>query len=176
MDELLTNGEFAAGQRDWSPDYAWVYTEYRRLAEEQAALRRLATLVARGAEPSEVFDAVVNEMRRCLVTEGAGLWRYEASDEITLLAAAHHPAAQVMKRPVGFRMTIDSSIATAAGSLASHAYRRTPWVLSRFCSTGLSGFLAAMPTRIPLPANSLAQLELMPGPPPTMSATSCLEG
>jgi PucR C-terminal helix-turn-helix domain/GAF domain/GGDEF-like domain len=113
MDELLTNGELAAGQLDWSPDNAWVYTEYRRLAEEQAALRRLATLVARGAEPSEVFDAVVNEMRRCLATEAAGLWRYEASDEITLLAAAHHPAAQVMRQPVGFRMTIDGSILAA---------------------------------------------------------------
>jgi hypothetical protein len=113
MDELLTNGEIAAGQLDLSPDNARLYAEYRRLAEEQAALRRLATLVARGAEPSEVFDAVVNEMRRCLVTEGAGLWRYEASDEITLLAAAHHPAAQVMKRPVGFRMTIDGSILAA---------------------------------------------------------------
>jgi PucR C-terminal helix-turn-helix domain/GAF domain/GGDEF-like domain len=113
MDELLTNGEIAAGQLDLSPDNARLYAEYRRLAEEQAALRRLATLVARGAEPSEVFDAVVNEMRRCLVTEGAGLWRYEASDEITLLAAAHHPAAQVMRRPVGFRMTIDGSILAA---------------------------------------------------------------
>jgi PucR C-terminal helix-turn-helix domain/GAF domain/GGDEF-like domain len=113
MDELLTNGELAGGQLDWSPDNAWVYTEYRRLAEEQAALRRLATLVARGAEPSEVFDAAVNEMRRCLVTEGAGLWRYEASGEITLLAAAHHPAAQVMRQPVGFRMTIDGSILAA---------------------------------------------------------------
>jgi hypothetical protein len=113
MDELLTNGEIAAGQLDLSPDNARLYAEYRRLAEEQAALRRLATLVARGAEPSEVFDAVVNEMRRCLVTEGAGLWRYEASDEITLLAAAHHPAAQVMRQPVGFRMTIDGSILAA---------------------------------------------------------------
>src|SRR5277367_2475361 len=113
MDELLTNGELAAGQLDLSPDNARLYAEYRRLAAEQAALRRLATLVARGAEPSEVFDAVVNEMRRCLVTEGAGLWRYEVSDEITLLAAAHHPAAQVMRRPVGFRMTIDGSTLAA---------------------------------------------------------------
>jgi len=40
----------------------------------------------------------------------------------------------------------------------------------------LSGFLAATPTRMPLFANSLAQLELIPGPPPTISATSCIEG
>ena len=32
-----------------------------------------------------------------------------------------------------------------------------------------------MPIRMPLFANSLAQLELIPGPPPTMSATSWME-
>ena len=55
-------------------------------------------------------------------------------------------------------------------------YRRTPCVFSRLCRTGLSGFRAAMAMRMPLSANSLAQLELMPGPPPTMSATSCAGG
>ena len=33
--------------------------EITRLAEEQAALRRVATLVARGAPPPEVFEAVI---------------------------------------------------------------------------------------------------------------------
>ena len=33
-----------------------------RLAEEQAALRRVATLVARGAPPEEVFAAVAEEV------------------------------------------------------------------------------------------------------------------
>jgi signal transduction histidine kinase len=35
--------------------------ELRRLADEQAALRRVATLVAQGAEPPVVFDAVCRE-------------------------------------------------------------------------------------------------------------------
>ena len=90
MDELLTTGELAAGQLDLSLDNAQLYTEYRRLAAEQAALRRLATLVARGVEPSEVFDAVVNEMRRCVSAQTAGLWRYESSGEITKVAAVYH--------------------------------------------------------------------------------------
>ena len=72
MDELLTEGELVAGQLELSQDDARLYAEYRRLAAEQAALRRLSALVARGAEPSEVFDAVVNEMRGCLVAEGPG--------------------------------------------------------------------------------------------------------
>src|ERR1700739_1201989 len=113
MDELLTNGELAAGQLDLSPDNAGLYAEYRRLAAEQGALRRLATLVARGVEPSEVFDAVVNEMRRCVSAPTAGLWRYEASGEITKGAAADHPAAPLAKWPVGFGTTIDGSTLAA---------------------------------------------------------------
>jgi hypothetical protein len=111
MDELLTDGELAAAQLDLSQDNARLYAEYRRLAEEQAALRRLATLVARGVEPSEVFDAVVNEMRRCLWAERAGLWRYEPNGEITLLAGDYGSQAPV-GWPVGTRTPIgDSTLA-----------------------------------------------------------------
>ena len=63
------------------------------------------------------------------------------------------------------RTTFSNSSSTAAGSLAWHAYRRTPCVFSRFSRTDLSGFLAATPTTMPFFANSLAQLELMPGHP-----------
>jgi sugar diacid utilization regulator len=113
MDELLTDGELAAGQLDLSPDNARLYAEYRRLADEQAALRRLSALVARGVEPSEVFGAVVNEMRRCVSAQTAGLWRYESSGEITKVAAADHPAAPLAKWPVGIRTPIDGN--TLAG-------------------------------------------------------------
>jgi hypothetical protein len=41
------------------------------LAEEQAALRRVATLVARGAMPEEVFSAVTEEVGRLLSVEYA---------------------------------------------------------------------------------------------------------
>ena len=70
------------------------------------------------------------------------------------------------------RATAWNSDSTAAGSLPSQAYRRTPWDFSSFRSTALSGSLAATATRMPFSANSFAQLELMPGPPPTMRATS----
>ena len=39
---------------------------YRRIADEQAALRRVATLVARAAPPGEVFAAVAEEVARLL--------------------------------------------------------------------------------------------------------------
>jgi signal transduction histidine kinase/PAS domain-containing protein len=57
-----------------------------RLTEEQAALRRVATLVAQGGSPSAVFDAVAAEMKGVLDADGVTLGRYEPDDEITVLA------------------------------------------------------------------------------------------
>jgi hypothetical protein len=108
MDERSTSGELADEQLDWSPDNAWVYAEYRQLAAEQAALRRLSTLVARGVEPSEVFNAVVQEMRRCLLAERAGFFRYETNGELTLLAADYRSPAP-LKWPVGTRTPMDGN-------------------------------------------------------------------
>jgi PucR C-terminal helix-turn-helix domain/GAF domain/GGDEF-like domain len=116
MDKRQIAGELADRQLDLSLDNALLYAEYRRLVAEQAALRRLAALVARGVEPAEVFDAVVNEMRRCLDTERAGLWRYETSGEITLLAVDHRSPAPV-KWPVGTRTPV------GGGTLAAMVQR-----------------------------------------------------
>ena len=60
--------------------------ELSRLAEEQAALRRVATLVAEGAAPTEVFDAVVAEVGQLLGAAQIGLARYENEHEISVLA------------------------------------------------------------------------------------------
>jgi signal transduction histidine kinase len=48
-----------------------------RLAEEQAGLRRVATLVARGTPPEAVFAAVVEEVGRLVPVEFAGMSRFE---------------------------------------------------------------------------------------------------
>jgi signal transduction histidine kinase len=55
--------------------------ELRRLAEEQAALRRVATLVARGPSPEEVFTAVAEEVGRLLDAEITILSRHEPPGE-----------------------------------------------------------------------------------------------
>jgi signal transduction histidine kinase len=57
-----------------------------RLAAEQAALRRVATLVARGTPSEELFTAVVEEVGRLLGTDLAGMARYESDDTVTVLA------------------------------------------------------------------------------------------
>jgi signal transduction histidine kinase len=56
------------------------------LAEEQAALRRVATLVARGAPPEEVFSAVTEEVGQLLPVEYAEMGRYEPDRTITFVA------------------------------------------------------------------------------------------
>jgi signal transduction histidine kinase len=58
-----------------------------RLAEEQAALRRVATMVARGAAPQEVFAAVVEEVARLLPVDMAGLIRYDPDGTLTYVAS-----------------------------------------------------------------------------------------
>jgi hypothetical protein len=116
MDELLAADEPPVTQLDELPDDAALHTEYRRLVAEQAAVRRVGTLVARGGEPSEVVGAVAEEMRRCLGAFTAGIWRFSTTGEITLVAAAAHPAA-VAKWPVGTRTPIESD------TLATVVYR-----------------------------------------------------
>jgi signal transduction histidine kinase/uncharacterized protein YoaH (UPF0181 family) len=61
--------------------------EVGRLAEEQAALRRVATLVAQGVPPSELFGTVAEEVGGLLGTDLAGMLRYEADDMVTPVAA-----------------------------------------------------------------------------------------
>jgi signal transduction histidine kinase len=52
----------------------------RDLAEEQAALRRVATLVAKEADPDAVFETVTEEAGRLLGTPSATIVRYESAD------------------------------------------------------------------------------------------------
>jgi GAF domain-containing protein len=78
--------------------------ELRRLAEEQAALRRVATLVAAGAAPEEVFGAVTEEVGRLLPVDVAIMGRYETDGTITCVAAWGAPAVRF---PVGGRSKLE---------------------------------------------------------------------
>ncbi|HVQ50031.1 MAG TPA: GAF domain-containing protein [Mycobacterium sp.] len=79
--------------------------ELRGLAEQQAALRRVATLVARGTSPSAVFSAVALELAGFLGVENASVWRYEPTGAATLLSAWDEPGAK--KMPVGQRFSLE---------------------------------------------------------------------
>ncbi|HTU87030.1 MAG TPA: GAF domain-containing protein, partial [Solirubrobacteraceae bacterium] len=60
--------------------------EVRRIADEQAALRRVATLVARGAGADEVLGAVASETRAVLDSDISTLLRLEPDGMITVMA------------------------------------------------------------------------------------------
>ena len=65
------------------------------IADEQAALRRVATLVAKGVPSSELFGAVAREAGTVLGADFSGLIRYEDDGTVTTLAtwaaAGEHP-------------------------------------------------------------------------------------
>jgi signal transduction histidine kinase len=84
--------------------------EVQRLADEQTALRRVATLVAEGASPAAVFDAVAGEMEALLGADQVALNRFEAGREILVLA---HRGLDVDRTPVGSRVKTEGESATA---------------------------------------------------------------
>jgi signal transduction histidine kinase len=75
-----------------------------RLADEQAALRRVATLVARGAAPEQVFTAITEELPRLVPVDVAAMARYEPDDTVLYLASW---GKAVDFLPVGSRWTLD---------------------------------------------------------------------
>jgi PAS domain S-box-containing protein len=84
--------------------------EVERLAEEQAALRRVATLVAEGAAPTAVFDAVAGEMEALLDADQVALNRFEPGGVIAVLA---HRGLDVERTPVGTRVSYEGESVTA---------------------------------------------------------------
>ena len=62
------------------------HEELTRLAEEQAALRRVATLVAAGAPAAEVFEAVSAEVAALIAADGSALTRYESDGTVTAVS------------------------------------------------------------------------------------------
>ena len=61
--------------------------DLRGFAEEQAALRRVATLVARAAPWEEVFAAVAAEAGQLLSADATLMSRYDPDDAATIVGA-----------------------------------------------------------------------------------------
>ena len=57
------------------------------LADEQAALRRVATLVAQEASPHDLFEAVAEEVGRLLPVGSATMGRFEPDGSVTTVAS-----------------------------------------------------------------------------------------
>jgi signal transduction histidine kinase len=89
--------------------------EVERLADEQAALRRVATLVARGAPQAEVFTAIAQGIVLLLGPDEIRLVRYEDDQTAVVVASSGMNADDLF--PVGSRTPLD------ADTVASRVFR-----------------------------------------------------
>jgi signal transduction histidine kinase len=100
--------------------------EAGRLAEEQAALRRVATLVARDVPASELFGAVAAEVGRLLGVDLAAVIRHEAADTVLSVGtwcAPGRPAGPAGRWPLGWT-GVPGSISSVASPIVVEG---RPW-------------------------------------------------
>ena len=83
--------------------------ELRRLSEQQAALRRVATTLARGSSPDEVFAQVAEEVGLLLGVEMAAIHRFDPGGWSTLVGTWGR-VTEVF--PVGTRFALDAGVVT----------------------------------------------------------------
>jgi signal transduction histidine kinase/ketosteroid isomerase-like protein len=79
------------------------------IAEEHAALRRVATLVARDVSQDELFAAVTQEFGWLVAADATSLTRFEPDDTVTLVAAW---SARQAGLPVGGNRPLDEVLRT----------------------------------------------------------------
>jgi GAF domain-containing protein len=121
--------------------------EIRRLAEEQAALRRVATLVAREASPAEVFAAVTEELGRLLGADIATLVRLEPGD--TAVVVAHWSKTEDGRVPVGACIPLEggsvamSVLRTGRPARAGSAENASPQIAALAHRLGVTSTVAA---------------------------------
>src|SRR3954447_11333362 len=84
--------------------------EVERLADGQAALRRVAELVAREAPQAEVFRAIAVEVGQLFGTEEIRMWRYEPDRESALVVGS---AGSEEAFPLGVRHDLSGDSAAA---------------------------------------------------------------
>ena len=83
----------------------------RALADEQAALRRVATLVASGLPPSRVFGQVTEEVAMLLAMPGANVMRYDGARTATVVGGWSEDGALTL--PLGSTFDLDGDTVVA---------------------------------------------------------------
>ncbi|WP_324930723.1 PAS domain-containing protein [Mycobacterium sp.] len=90
-----------------APCEAWdCNVRLQAMLEQQAALRRVATLVAGGASPSQVFAAAVEEMANCMHVDSTAVVRYDSDNGAIVVSGRYQPALGKQSR-VGERYSLD---------------------------------------------------------------------
>jgi signal transduction histidine kinase len=126
--ELVATAVANAGARE----------ELSRLAEEQAALRAVAELVARESSSAEVFHAVTEEARRVLETEAVGLLRFESEGTATLVAQSHTPWDPP---PLGTQLTLEGENVVTEVVRTGRAARADDWANATGAVAAMAGVL-----------------------------------
>jgi PAS domain S-box-containing protein len=109
-------------------------TDRKRREAEEAALRRVATLVARTAAPAEVFDAVAREVGLLCDADIARLERFERNGTVTVVAAWSRRGAD---RPaVGIRFALSGTslaalVAKTGGPARVDSFEGAPEPIAR---------------------------------------------
>jgi signal transduction histidine kinase len=80
------------------------------LLDEQAALRRVATLVAEAGDPARVFPIVTEEVGRLLAAQTANMVRYRHDGTADVLGQWNEPG--VPSVPIGARIELDGDTLT----------------------------------------------------------------
>jgi PAS domain S-box-containing protein len=106
-------------------------TENRMLSQEQAALRRVATLVAQGHDAFELFDAVAGEVGRLLSADATRLLRYR-QDGTTAVVGSYGAADAELGadsyNPGGlWRRIAEGGVGAAAAAAAPIVVSGRPW-------------------------------------------------
>jgi signal transduction histidine kinase len=166
-----------AGQLAVSLDNAQLYAGFRQMAGEQAALRRVAMLVAQAPPPQAVFAAVAAETGRLLGVDASILTRYDPRDVVTVIgvwtaAGAAPPTPVGSQLPLGgdnvstlvFRTGQAARIdyAAASGVIGDVATRDWGWRAAVGVPVSVAGQLwgaMVLSSRSePLPADTEARL------------------
>jgi signal transduction histidine kinase len=80
-----------------------------RLADEQATLRRMATLIAEGVAPGDIFSAVCDEVGRLFGSNTAAVVRFEHDPPAMVVVGVGQSIAGI---PIGTRSELDDALAS----------------------------------------------------------------
>jgi signal transduction histidine kinase len=167
-------GAFAAREiGDRRASRGRIRDELRMLADEQAALRRLATAAARDVSPAEIFAAIAAEIGPLFGADDAAVARFELDRTVTVVAGL---GERVEELGVGIRVELDDLLAvralfhtgrparvdepdysTASGSIADYLRRvpsRSAIASPIMVDDRLWGAIVVSTTREPLPADT----------------------
>jgi integral membrane sensor domain MASE1 len=114
----------------------------RALADEQAALRRVATLVASGVPPSRVFGQVTKEVAGLLALPGATVMRYDGARTATVVGGWSEDGVLTSRWPAPSISTATPSSQLCFAAAARSGWTTTgtpvgPWL--KLCSVPVTG-------------------------------------